>query len=219
MTNPRDQRARSRVRLDIPVRIRQIGPPRDLVEIARTLDVSRNGLLFCTRQPYNPHSTVWVTMPYNASAAVPEAEFPATVVRINRKADGFSEIGLQFHGSRSDQFLPAAQRPPQAAPARARERSSERRLRSRVRMALPIRVRLQDFAEQSVTLDVSRSGVLFRTARSYPVGQTVWVAMPYNAGAHPEEVPARVVRVVEREDARGVALHFSGEARASARAY
>jgi len=216
MTEQHQQRLRSRVRLDLAVRIRQIGPPRDLVEIARTLDVSRNGLLFLTRQPYNLHSTVWVTMPYNPSAPVLEAEFPGTVVRINRREDGSSEIALQFHSSRSDRFSPPAQRAPQAASTRPIERSGERRLRSRVRMALPIRVRLQDSAEESVTLDVSRTGVLFRAVRSYPVGETVWVAMPYQAGTRPEEVPARVVRIVERENHRGVALHFSSEPRARA---
>jgi hypothetical protein len=216
MAEKNEQRLRSRARLDLAVRIRQIGPPRDLVEIARTLDVSRNGLLFLTRQPYNLHSTVWVTVPYNPSAPVPEPEFPATVVRINRREDGSSEVALQFHSSRSDQSGPRGQRTPQAASSRPIERSGERRLRSRVRMALPIRVRFQESAEESVTLDVSRTGVLFRTVRSYPVGHTVWVAMPYQAGARPEEVPARVVRIVERKNHRGVALHFSGEAHARA---
>ncbi len=216
MSEQHEQRLRSRVRLGLAVRIRQIGPPRDLVEITRTLDVSRNGLLFVTRQPYNLQSTVWVTMPYNPSAIVPEPEFPAIVVRINRREDGCSEIALQFHSAHSDQSGPRGQRAPQTGSSRPIERSGERRLRSRVRMALPIRVRLQESAEESVTLDVSRTGVLFRTVRSYPVGHAVWVAMPYQTGTRPEEVSARVVRVVERENHRGVALHFSSEPHARA---
>lgn len=207
MPDPRDQRIRNRVRLDLPVRVRQIGPPRDLIEVSRTMDVSRNGLLFRTREPYDLRSVVWVMMPYSANAVVPDPEFPATVVRVDRKPEGFTEVAVQFHNSRSDQFLaPSASAPPPPA------QKSDRRNRSRVRMALPIRVRNEGAAEESVTLDVSRGGVLFQTARPYPVGQTVWVTMPYQPGSRQDEVPARVVRVVERNNQRGVALHFTSAA-------
>jgi len=81
MVSGPNQRIRSRVRLEMSVRIRQIGPPRNLIEVARTLDVSRNGLLFRTREPYNLRSIVWVTFPYNADSLVAEPEAPATVVR------------------------------------------------------------------------------------------------------------------------------------------
>jgi hypothetical protein len=204
MPSPSDQRVRSRVRLDLPARIRQIGPPRDLAEEVRTVDVSRNGLLFRTHEPYNLRSVVWVMMPYSPKALSPDPEFPATVVRIDRKADGLTEVAVQFHSSRADQF--AAAPPPPPAVQRSKQ---DRRNRSRVRMALPIRVRHENAAEESVTMDVSRAGVLFQTARQYPVGQTVWVMMPYQAGAQGDEVPARVVRMVDRGSVRGVALHFT----------
>ena len=200
----RDQRVRNRVRMDLPVRVRQIGPPRDRTEVTRTLDVSRNGLLFRTRELYDLRGTVWVAMPYNASSIAPEPEFPATVVRVDRKPDGMTEVAVQFHNARAD-YVPATQRPAQAPAAK-----SERRGRSRVRMALPIRVRHGEQAEESVTFDVSRAGVLVKTARMYPVGQTVWVTMPYQPGARTEEVAAKVVRNVEKPEVRGVALHFPG---------
>jgi len=204
MLNPRDQRLRSRVRLDLPVRIRQIGPPRSLIEVARTLDISRNGLLFRTREKYDPGATVWVTMHYSPGTASPDPEFPATVVRVDRKPEGGSEVAVQFHSARADEIR-------SAAPPPAPMKSQERRDRSRVRMALPIRLRHGVNAEESITFDVSRAGVLVETARSYPVGQTVWVLMPYQPGVHGEEVPARVVRHVERlrHGGRGVALHFT----------
>ena len=198
-----NQRIRSRVRLEMPVRIRQIGPPRNLIEVARTLDVSRNGLLFHTREPYDLRSIVWVTFPYNADALVAEPEAPATVVRIDPKPGGDSEVAIQFHSSHADRFVA-----PTRAVAPPREKS-DRRVRSRVRMSLPIRVRDGGDAEESVTLDVSRAGVLFQTEREYPVGQTVWVTMPYTPGQKQDEVPARVVRIVHKPDARGVALHFA----------
>jgi len=220
MAGQHEQRTRSRVRVALPVRVRQIGPPRDLVDLTETLDVSRNGIMFSTRQPYDLHSTVWVIMPYHPEAVIPEPEFPATVVRIMRREDGGSEIGLHFHSARSDQISRAAPRAPQAAPptpqpapAPVGERGGERRQRSRVRMKLPIRVRIRvrtdDAVEESETLDVSRTGVLFRSERRYTVGETVWVMMPYQPGSGALEVPARVVRTTEKEKVRCVALHFT----------
>ena len=204
MVSGPNQRIRNRVRLEMSVRIRQIGPPRNLIEVARTLDVSRNGLLFRTREPYNLRSIVWVTFPYNADSLVAEPEAPATVVRIDQKPGGDSEVAVQFHSSHADRFVAptrAATAPPQ--------QQSDRRERSRVRMSLPIRVRDGGAAEESVTLDVSRAGVLFQSDRPYPLGQTVWVTMPYQSGQRQDEVPARVVRIVEKKEARGVALHFA----------
>jgi hypothetical protein len=203
MNSGANQRLRGRVRLDIQVRIRQAGPPRSLTEVTRTLDVSRNGLLFRTREPYDLRSIVWVTFPYNADALVSEPEAPATVVRIDPKPGGDTEIAVQFHSSHADRFTSSSQ----AAPPPRQQ--SDRRVRSRVRMSLPIRVRDGGAAEESVTLDVSRAGVLFESQHPYPLGHTVWVTMPYQAGQKQDEVPARVVRIVEKRDSRGVALHFS----------
>lgn len=208
MSNPADQRTRARIRLNLPVRIRQVGPPRDLVEVNRTLDVSRNGIMFRTRQPYDANSTVWITMPYHPESVSPEPEFPASVVRIIRADDGSTEIAVQFHSSHADKMKPVYQ----AAPPPPAAGKGDRREKNRVRMALPIRVRNDAHTEESVTMDVSRTGVLFRTSKRYPIGEMVWVAMPYQPGAPPQEVSARVVRVVERPDARGVALHFGAGA-------
>ena len=152
---------------------------------------------------YNLRSIVWVTFPYNADSLVAEPEAPATVVRIDQKPGGDTEVAVQFHSSHADQFVA-----PTRAAAPPREQS-DRRVRSRVRMTLPIRVRDGGAAEESVTLDVSRAGVLFQSERAYPLGHTVWVTMPYQQGQRQDEVPARVVRIVEKKEARGVALHFS----------
>ena len=203
MPDPRDQRLRSRVRLELPVRVRQIGPPRDSIEITRTMDVSRNGILFRTREIYEMHSTVWITMPFNPNTVVPDPEFHGSVVRIIRAEDGSTEVGVQFHSSHADHWKPVY------TPVGGPSKPSERRGKNRVRMTLPIRVRHESAAEESVTLDVSRTGVLFRSTKNYPVGHTVWVTMPYQPGARLDEVPARVVRVVDRAELRGVALHFT----------
>src|SRR3989304_1233247 len=125
MVSGPNQRIRSRVRLEMSVRLRQIGPPRNLIEIARTLDVSRNGLLFRTREPYNLRSIVWVTFPYNADSLVAEPEAPATVVRIDQNPGGDAEGGTQSHTSHAARFVA-----PTRAAAPPREQS-DRRVRSR----------------------------------------------------------------------------------------
>lgn len=204
MSDPRDQRLRSRVRLELPVRLRQIAPPRNLVEVARTLDVSRNGILFRTKELYDLRTTVWVAMPYHPNAASPDPEFPSSVVRVDRLPEGLAEVALLFHSGHAD-YRTFVATPGEAAPLPR----SERRTKNRVRMALPIRVRGTGTAEESVTLDVSRTGVLFRSDQPYPVGQTVWVAVPFQRGTEPAEVPARIVRVLESEPPRAVALQYS----------
>jgi Tfp pilus assembly protein PilZ len=204
VADPRNQRLRSRVRMELPIRIRQIGPPRDSVEISHTLDVSRNGILFRTNEPYELNRNVWVTMPYQPNAPNQDPEFPGSVVRVARQADGTAEIAVQFHSSRADLCKPVYGQSP------GPQTVTERRMKNRVRMTIPIRVRHQSSAEESVTLDVSRAGVLFQSNRPYPVGQTVWVMMPYQPGAQNDEVAARVVRIIDRASVRGVALQFSG---------
>ncbi len=199
-----EQRVRARIRMELPVRIRQVGPPHDSVEITNSLDVSRNGVLFRTRQPYTTNSTVWVTMPYHPEGGRNNLEFPASVVRIDKADDEFAEIAVQFHSARADQMRPAYQ----AAPASGPQRSSNRRSNNRVRMTLPIRVRDRKALEESVTVDVSRTGVLFSSSRPYAVGEQVWVAMPYQPGAAPDEMPAQVIRTIDRPRGAHVALQF-----------
>ncbi len=206
MPSPSDQRVCGRIRLELPLRVRQIGPPRDAVEVTRTVD--RNGVLFRTRERYDLNTTVWVTMPYHPNAAVKDPEFPASIVRMDRAADGSTEVAVQFHSAHADYIRPVYQ-PTAAVP---RKGLQERRAKNRVRMTLPIRVREGDQAEESVTLDVSRTGVLFRSVRSYRLGQQVWVSLAHQPGAPPQEVSDRVVRNIEKGPVRGVAIHFQSAA-------
>jgi len=205
LADPRDLRTRSRIRLELLARIRQIAPPRNLVEVTRTLDVSRNGIMFRTREPYDASTTVWVTMPFVENALAKDIEFPASVVRVSRQADGFAEIAVQFHSAHADRFRSSYQvEPPRAAP----DPNAQKR-RPRVKMTLPIRVRDKKNAEESVTVDVSRTGVLFRTDHNYTPGDSVMVCIPYQPAGQVQEVPAVVVRTVERAEVRGVALHYA----------
>ena len=200
--------------MDMPVRVRQLPPPRETSEIKTTLDVSRNGILFRTRETYEMNSIIWVTMPYTASAEVKGPEFPATVVRVIKLPGGDIEVGVQFHSSYADRWNNSVYTRP-GKPIT----STEKREKSRVRMTLPVRVRSGMSVDESVTLDVSRTGVLFASLQPYAIGQKVFVVIPYQpaglmSGTLVEE-PAEVIRFVEREGVRGVALRFTarGEAR------
>src|SRR5262245_36269766 len=112
-----------------------------MVEVTRTQDVSRNGILFRTREPYEPQSTVWVTMPYHADALGADPEFPGSVVRILDQTDGTQEIAVQFHSAHADRYRQSyeAEKKPMAHNARKR--------RARATMTLPIRVRRGNAAE------------------------------------------------------------------------
>jgi hypothetical protein len=200
--NPQDQRTRPRTRMDLRVRIRRTGPPRESVEVTSAVDVSRNGLLFVSREPHELNSVVWVTMPYTPDSPHNPPEFPASVVRLGWCADGTSQVAVEFHSAHADRF-----RSTYAAEETVKS-AIERRGKNRVRMTLPIRVRYDGRVEVSVTLDVSRSGVLFRSTRDYDRGQKVWVSMPYQPAEPPREVLARVVRIIERANVRGVALQY-----------
>ena len=196
-------RERPRVRTELAIRVRQIGPPRESMEVTTTLDVSRNGVLFRTRQPYEMHSTVWVIVPYDPKSMGGDVEFPATVVRVDSSADGSAEVAVRFHSARSD-----------PTPINVRERSvmqlpSERRSKDRSKLMLPVRVRGEGGSEETQTVDISRTGLLFKAARSYTVGQHVWIVVPYQPDQPPEEIESRVVRIIERGSITCVAVQYT----------
>jgi hypothetical protein len=196
--------------MDMPVRVRQLPPPRETTEIKTTLDVSRNGILFRTRQTYELNSLIWVTMPYTANAQVKDPEFPATVVRVIKQQDGDTEVGVQFHSAHADRWHHSIYA--QSAPKPIT--STEKREKNRVRMTLPVRVRSGMLLDESVTLDVSKTGILFVSSQGYTIGQKVFVVVPFQpegliSGTQVEE-PGEVVRFVERDGVRGVAVRFTG---------
>jgi len=197
-------RERPRVRTELAIRVRQIGPPRECMEVTTTLDVSRNGVLFKTRQPYEMHSTVWVIVPYDPRSMGGDVEFPATVVRMDKAADGSTEVAVRFHSARSD---------PTPVNIQARSVMSvqvERRSKDRSKLSLPIRVRGENGTEETHTVDISRTGLLFHATRAYALGQHVWLTVPYKPNEAGDEINARVVRIIERGSTHSVAVQFSG---------
>jgi hypothetical protein len=197
--------------MDMPVRVRQVPPPRECLEIKTTVDVSRNGIMFRTREAYELNGTIWITMPYNPQVERESPEFPATVVRLVKTTEGDLEVGVQFHSAHADRWNHSVY-----TTFTKPITTTEKREKNRVRMTLPIRVRTGANWEESVTLDVSRTGVLFVSSHPYTIGQRVFAVLPYQptgliSGSQAEE-PAEVVRFVERAGVRGVAIRFTARA-------
>jgi len=76
-----DSRQHRRVRLRLPVRLRWTTPFGQKIELANTIDVSRNGALVSTKEPHSKGVMVWLTFPYDASLSDGQPEILARVVR------------------------------------------------------------------------------------------------------------------------------------------
>jgi len=108
------------------------------------------------------------------------------------------------------------------ASTQSNEHNSDRRRRRRAVISAPVRVRSTEaqtaaIEEISTTLDVSRNGFLFATARAdFLPGMTVAVTFPYSnsPAAVQAERPGRVVRVREAEGGHfAVAVAFDPSGR------
>ncbi len=175
-----DLRRHPRALLSLPVRIRWYGPLGMRFDTTDTIDASREGLLVRRAEPCEVHTRVWVAFPYDAQNGV-QPERSATVVRSDREAgDGF-RVALQLEPQ--DRCAP-------------KDPILERRRDERVSLALPIFVRLAStpFPEESMTRDISRSGLRFETSHVYDSGEDLLARLPWSKT--PEgEIHGRVVRV------------------------
>lgn len=98
------------------------------------------------------------------------------------------------------------------------QKGVERRRRKRVKVSAQLRVRPTDanaepFLEVAMTIDVSRDGILFSTARQeFHKGMSVGVTFPYSTAPNAlnSEQPAEVVRVIDLGGGQiGVAVQFT----------
>ena len=78
---PMDSREHRRVRMRLPVRLRWTTPFAQKIELGETIDVSRGGLLVCTKEPHTSGVPVWVTFPFDASLGDGQPEMLARIVR------------------------------------------------------------------------------------------------------------------------------------------
>ena len=105
----------------------------------------------------------------------------------------------------------------QGASSSEMDRASDRRRRARVKVSAQVRIRVTDskaepFTEIATSVDVSRDGILFATARrDFWKGMSLGVTFPFSTAPNAlnAEEPAEVVRTLELPDNKlGVAIQF-----------
>ena len=177
-----NQRRSARAPLNLPVRLRWQGALGQTIEVTQTLDSSRSGMLFYRSQAMAVSLRVWVTCPYSPESREALPETPARVVRVKTTPGGGQLVALMFD---------APQRPAPVAGGH------NLRASARLPLALPLSVRWDDlpWPEQTMTADISDSGVAFLTPRQYHDGEVVRVSVAHGAWARRGETEARVVRV------------------------
>jgi PilZ domain len=192
-----DSRKHPRALLNLPVRLRWYGPLGMRLETTHTIDSAREGLLVRRAEPCEVAKRVWVAFPYDAQAAV-QAEIPAKVVRVERDLGGSFRVALKLEFS-------AWQPTPDS--------DVEHRGEPRLRFALPIFVRPvgTPWPEESMTQDLSGSGVRFETAQVYEPGEDVLAKIPWGPWAERGEIQGRVTRVEMVENGPRPDLNSDGE--------
>jgi len=223
-----DSRQHRRVRMHLPVRLRWSAPLGQKIELANTLDVSRGGLLVSIREPHAPGITVWVTFPFDASLSDGQPEIPARVVRCGEMLEVVRATNVrqriqsaiaseQERSAKLDQLAreigisdaPATfaaafrfEAPPRnASNGNTHDRDPERRKSIRKQLAIPVRVHPEQvpWFEEAMTVDVSATGMRFRSQREYASGDRLKIAFEDAASAPwhgAREFLSEVVRVV-----------------------
>jgi hypothetical protein len=151
------------------------------LEITETIDVSREGLLLHRTDTRSMPSRVWVAFPFDPAGAV-QPETPARIVRSEPDPAGGSWVAVHME-------LPQRETP--------RPVETERRKSQRIPFALPIFVRAQGtpWPEESMTCDISRTGVRFETAQVYACQEMVLAKIPWGEWSKIGEIAGRVVRI------------------------
>lgn len=94
--SPAERRRRKRVKVSAQVRVRSMGKD-GFTEIATTIDVSRDGILFASvRSDFSKGMALGVTFPFSNAPQALNAEEPAEVVRTLDLGDGQLGVAVQF---------------------------------------------------------------------------------------------------------------------------
>ena len=199
-----ERRKHPRAPLRLAARIRWQGPLGMRVEMAETVDASRDGVLIHRSEPCEPLSRVWIVFPFerHAGAAV-QPETPGRVARVAQDESGGYWVAVHIETPQRGAARPAA---------------SERRRSERVPFALPIFVRLEGtpWPEESMTRDLSRNGARFETSHIYAAGEQVIAQIPWGEWSKKGEIHGRVVRVENLPDGPGPAPKANPQTGASA---
>ena len=105
--SPADRRSRRRALISAPVRVRSVdvtegGPD----EISTTLDVSRGGVLFATKQDaFEVGMVVAVTFPYSKSPVAVQAEQAGRVARVSQLPDGGYSVAVVLRSGAGEDLV------------------------------------------------------------------------------------------------------------------
>jgi hypothetical protein len=192
-------RKHPRAQLNMPVRIRWHGPIGMRLEVTRTIDVSRDGMLFHRHDACERLARVWVLFPFDPAAGPgAQPETPARVLRVEPDAERGYRVAVHFENS-ARPVKPVA--------------GAERRGSERIPFSLPIFVRLAGtpWPEEFMTQDISQHGTRFETSHIDAPGDKVLAKIPWGEWSKTGEVAGCVVRVETVEDSPGPAPAANSE--------
>jgi len=98
-----ERRRRKRAKISAQVHVRAVNSPEPIEEVCKSVDVSRDGLLFMSsRAGYWKGLRLDVTFPYsNAAAALNQAQ-PAEIVRVTDHGNGQFGVAVQFQSAKTE---------------------------------------------------------------------------------------------------------------------
>jgi CheY-like chemotaxis protein len=107
-----ERRKRKRAKISAQVHVRAAGSPEPFEEVCKSIDVSRDGLLFvAARAGYWKGQRLDVTFPYSTAASALNQSQQAEIVRVNEQGEGLFGIAVQFVANRTDNTAEAGSDP------------------------------------------------------------------------------------------------------------
>jgi len=181
-----DRRRRKRAKISAQVHVSGVGSPEAFEEVCKSVDVSRDGLLFNSgRAGYWKGQRLDVTFPYsNAAAALNQPQL-AEVVRVAENGNGQYGIAVQFLAAKPE----SAETPKNGASANAPGAQSSQAKQQSVVLAVEADARAADLMRNILSTD----------------GYTVIVAATAQAALEVlrTTVPCVFIAEVEAEDMSG----------------
>jgi two-component system chemotaxis response regulator CheY len=108
--NSVERRRRKRAKISAQVHVSAANAPQPFEEICKSVDVSRDGLLFMTaRAGYWKGQRLDVTFPYSTAAAALNQPQSAEVVRVEDRGNGQHGVGVQFVTAKQDAAVKGAE--------------------------------------------------------------------------------------------------------------
>ena len=101
--NSVERRRRKRAKISAQVHVSAVNAPQPFEEICKSVDVSRDGLLFITaRAGYWKSQRLDVTFPYSTAAAALNQPQTAEVVRVEDQGNGQHGVAVQFLAAKQE---------------------------------------------------------------------------------------------------------------------